>query len=88
MWKSTPEARTTNGDFVIEQSVARVTRDIACELGEEYKIRPFFAVSLMRLSRQEALELCERAVKLFPHDLEGRGFYVRRATQKRIDGAR
>lgn len=59
-------------------SLGRVSRKVASELGEEYKIRPFYAIALMRLDRREALELLEDAVRLYPSDSESRGEYIRR----------
>jgi hypothetical protein len=59
--------------------LARVSRKVAAELGEEYAIRPFHSSALMRLDRREALELLEDAVRLYPTDAEARGEYIRRA---------
>lgn len=63
---------------MIEKSVARTTRKVAGEIGAEAGIRPFYSRALTRLDRQGAIELCERASKLYPTDTEGRGLYVRR----------
>lgn len=63
---------------MIDQSVARTMRQAATELGDEYDFRPFYAIALMRLERRAAIELCERAVRLYPTDSEGRGYCVRR----------
>lgn len=71
---------------MIEVSVARTTRKVADELGEEAGIRPFFSRALIRLDRQEAIELCERASKLYPNDSEGRGLYIRRSVRSAVRG--
>lgn len=63
---------------MIDQSVACTTRDVA-ELGEAYSIREFYSRALIRLDRHVAIGLCERAMRLYPTDSEGRGEYIRRA---------
>ena len=78
----TPSGRTTNRGFVIEVSVPKVTRRIAADLGAEYGIRPFHSMPLMRLERGEAIELVDRAAKLYPSDSERRGEFVRRVAAR------
>lgn len=64
---------------MIEQSLACTTRKVADELGAEAGIRPFYSRALILLDRLEAIGLCARAVRLFPHNSAGRGLYIRRA---------
>jgi len=63
---------------LIATSVTRKTpRSVALEIGEEYGVRPFFALYLTRLDRRTAIELCERAAFLYETDRERRGERVR-----------
>lgn len=64
---------------MIKQSIAsRVRRSEAIEMSIEEEIRLFHGVALAGMARPAARELLERAVLLFPSDLERRGEYVRR----------
>lgn len=58
--------------------LARVSRKVAIELGDEYGIRPFYSSALMRLDQRAAIELLVMVSRLYPADAEARGEYVRR----------
>lgn len=63
---------------MIAPSVTRKTRRTeALAIGEDFGIRPFFALYLCRLPRREAIELADRARFLYPTDRERRGERVR-----------
>jgi hypothetical protein len=76
---TTPGARTTKGDFVIDLSVvAKLRRSEAIEMSKEVGIRPFYLLPLAYKERRDVEKLLEKAALLFPSDSDRRGEYIRR----------
>lgn len=71
---------------MIDQSLARTTRQTAEDLGRLCGISPFYSIALMRLERGAAVELCKEAVRQHPRDVDARGLYVRHHAARQTNG--